>query len=133
LRRLPAAAACCGCGCGGEGGSGSIGLPGSRQHRCHNSQPCWQRSIHIMRLCKNRFQDYEGEDEFRETLLDEYKAAQEDVDFVATLIIATSETSSYEDVSLFVFLGTDGKLYEVHGSHCSCYGFEEQWQPEETT
>jgi hypothetical protein len=86
-----------------------------------------------MRLCKNRFQDYEGEDEFRETLLDEYKAAQEDVDFVATLIIATSETSSYEDVSLFVFLGTDGKLYEVHGSHCSCYGFEEQWQPEETT
>ena len=24
------------------------------------------------------------------------------------------------------------KLYEVHGSHCSCYGLEDQWSPEET-
>lgn len=26
-----------------------------------------------------------------------------------------------------------GKLFENHGSHCSCYGFEDQWTPEETT
>lgn len=26
---------------------------------------------------------------------------------------------------------TTGKLYENHGSHCSCYGFEGQWEPEE--
>ncbi len=26
-----------------------------------------------------------------------------------------------------------GTLYENHGSHCSCYGFEGQWSPEETT
>ena len=26
-----------------------------------------------------------------------------------------------------------GELYEVHGSHCSCYGLEEQWEPESTT
>lgn len=26
-----------------------------------------------------------------------------------------------------------GKLFEVHGSHCSCYGFEGQFTPEETT
>jgi hypothetical protein len=25
------------------------------------------------------------------------------------------------------------KLYEVHGSHCSCNGFEGQFEPEETT
>ena len=25
-----------------------------------------------------------------------------------------------------------GKLYEVNGSHCSCYGLEGQWDPEET-
>lgn len=86
-----------------------------------------------MRLCKNRFQDYESEDAFRETLLDAYEAAQEDVDFVATLIIAMSDPSPYSDISLFVFLGTDGKLYEIHGCHCSCHGFEGQWQPEETT
>lgn len=28
---------------------------------------------------------------------------------------------------------TDNKLYEVHGSHCSCCRFEGQWKPEETT
>lgn len=26
-----------------------------------------------------------------------------------------------------------GRLLESHGSHCSCYGFEGQWDPEETT
>lgn len=26
----------------------------------------------------------------------------------------------------------DGKLREVHGSHCSCYGLEGQWSEEET-
>lgn len=33
----------------------------------------------------------------------------------------------------FVLFRKDGKLYEVHGSHCSCYGLEGQWDPEETT
>jgi hypothetical protein len=27
----------------------------------------------------------------------------------------------------------DGQLYEVHGGHCSCYGLEGQWSPEETS
>jgi len=26
-----------------------------------------------------------------------------------------------------------GELFEVHGSHCSCYGFEDQFTPEQTT
>ncbi len=26
----------------------------------------------------------------------------------------------------------NGKLFEVHGGHCSCYGLEGQWSPEET-
>ena len=30
-----------------------------------------------------------------------------------------------------ILLEKDGKLYEVNGSHCSCYGLEEQWKPEE--
>lgn len=33
----------------------------------------------------------------------------------------------------FVLYQRDGKLYEVNGSHCSCYGLENQWEPEETT
>lgn len=41
---------------------------------------------------------------------------------------------SYEDYSgtAFVLLKKGHKYYEVHGSHCSCYGLEGQWEPEET-
>jgi hypothetical protein len=40
----------------------------------------------------------------------------------------------YESYSgnAFVLFEQDGKLYEVHGGHCSCYGLEGQWEPEET-
>jgi hypothetical protein len=33
----------------------------------------------------------------------------------------------------FVLFRQGGTLYEVNGSHCSCYGLEGQWTPEETT
>jgi hypothetical protein len=33
----------------------------------------------------------------------------------------------------FVLFERDGKLFEVNGSHCSCYGLEGQFEPEETT
>ena len=33
----------------------------------------------------------------------------------------------------FVLFEKDGKLYEVNAGHCSCYGLEEQFNPEETT
>lgn len=38
----------------------------------------------------------------------------------------------YEGQALVVFR-RNRKLYEVNGSHCSCYGLEDQWTPEETT
>ncbi len=37
------------------------------------------------------------------------------------------------DGDAHVLYERDGKLYEVHGSHCSCYGLEGQWEPEETS
>lgn len=51
---------------------------------------------------------------------------------------------TYEDYEgdAFVLFKRDGKLYEVNGGHCSCYGLSEsgingdapdQWEPEETT
>ena len=52
---------------------------------------------------------------------------------------------TYEDYSgsAFVLFRRGGKLYEVNGSHCSCYGLEDrsysgewgqtQWEPEETS
>lgn len=33
----------------------------------------------------------------------------------------------------FVLFEKDGNLFEVNGSHCSCYGLEGQWEPEETS
>ena len=37
------------------------------------------------------------------------------------------------DGSAFVLFERDGKLYEVNGGHCSCFGLEGQWEPEETS
>ena len=44
-------------------------------------------------------------------------------------------TYTYEDYNgdAFVLFEKDGKLFEVNGGHCSCYGLEGQWEPEETT
>lgn len=32
----------------------------------------------------------------------------------------------------FVLYEKYGKFFEVHANHCSCYGLEDQWDPEET-
>lgn len=47
-----------------------------------------------------------------------------------SVLIAASY--SYEDYSGFaaVVYVNDGAVYEVYGSHCSCYGLEGQWKPE---
>jgi hypothetical protein len=41
----------------------------------------------------------------------------------------------YEDYSgsSQVFFKQDGKIYEVRGGHCSCYGLEGQFDPTEIT
>lgn len=41
---------------------------------------------------------------------------------------------TYEDYSgdAFVLFRKNGKLFEVNAGHCSCYGLEHQWEPEET-
>ncbi len=41
---------------------------------------------------------------------------------------------TYEDYSgdAFVLFRKGDKLYEVNGGHCSCYGLEGQWEPEDT-
>lgn len=48
---------------------------------------------------------------------------------VVDVVLAAYWTGSYEGDALVIFR-KDGKLYEVHGSHCSCYGLEGQWEPE---
>lgn len=48
------------------------------------------------------------------------------------IIFAAYTCESYEGSALVIFQ-KDGKLFEVNGSHCSCYGLEDQWSPEETS
>lgn len=46
-------------------------------------------------------------------------------------LVARYDQEYYEGQA-FVLFRKDGKLYEVHGSHCSCNGLEDCWEPEET-
>lgn len=48
------------------------------------------------------------------------------------VLFASYTYESYEG-DAFVLFRKDGKLFEVNGGHCSCYGLEGQWEPEETT
>lgn len=50
----------------------------------------------------------------------------------ATIHLAWYGYGDYCGSSLVIY-EKNGKLYEVNGSHCSCYGLEDQWRPEETT
>ena len=46
--------------------------------------------------------------------------------------MAIYSTGNYEGDS-YVLAEKDGKLYENYASHCSCYGLEGMWEPEETS
>jgi len=50
----------------------------------------------------------------------------------AEILVASYTYEEYSG-SAYVLFRRDGKLFEVHGGHCSCYGLEDQWEPEETT
>lgn len=45
------------------------------------------------------------------------------------ILFAEYVYADYEG-SAFVLFEQAGKLFEVYGSHCSCYGLEGQWEPE---
>lgn len=48
------------------------------------------------------------------------------------IIVAAYDTADAYSGDAFVLLEKDGKYYEVHGGHCSCYGLEDQWSLEES-
>lgn len=48
------------------------------------------------------------------------------------ILFASYADGGYDGDATVVF-ERDGKLFEVNGSHCSCYGLEDQWIPEETS
>ena len=47
------------------------------------------------------------------------------------VILASYGTDNYSGSAFVLFRNNkDGQLYESHGSHCSCYGLENQWEEE---
>lgn len=49
-----------------------------------------------------------------------------------TILYAWYEYEDYSGSAVVIFERL-GQLYEVVGSHCSCFGLEDQWSPEETS
>jgi hypothetical protein len=47
-----------------------------------------------------------------------------------TIHLAWYKDEDYQGDSIVIF-EKDGQLFEVVGSHCSCYGLEGQWEPHE--
>lgn len=58
-----------------------------------------------------------------------YEISYEELNGV-NIILADYAQEGYEGSS-FVLFEQAGKLYEVNGSHCSCFGLEGQWEPQE--
>lgn len=47
------------------------------------------------------------------------------------VLLASYGTDNYSGGAFVLFRNkNDGKFYENHGSHCSCYGLEDQWGEE---
>lgn len=73
--------------------------------------------------------------EVKEAIACQFELEMEDLERFAVLVGYISVGSWGCDSSAYFLLWDHktGKYYEVFGSHCSCYGFEDQWEPEETT
>lgn len=82
------------------------------------------------------FNDVSGktESEVVDHIASEFECSVESLG-IKRLLICDIDTGPWgcDSSAWILYVGVDGKLYEVHGSHCSCYGFEGQWEPTETT
>lgn len=83
-----------------------------------------------------------NQDEIIEHLMNKYCETPQEIENAKNALDNMDVLVAYESVgdygcdsSSFFLLRSrnDGKLYEIHGSHCSCYGFEGQFHLDETT
>lgn len=49
------------------------------------------------------------------------------------VLLASYYCESYGGGAFVLLRRSDGKLFEVNASHCSCFDLEGQWGPEETS
>lgn len=83
-------------------------------------------------LCLADLENY-TEEEVKEHLVSSYEAS--DLEGLQVLVAYESVGKYGCDSSSFFLLQEEktGKLFEVHAEHCSLFGFEGQFDPEETT
>ena len=76
-----------------------------------------------------------SEEEVKKHIVSSYEVEQSEIDKYEILVAYESVGSWGCDSSSWILLKekSTGLLFENHGSHCSCYGFEDQFEPEETT
>lgn len=74
---------------------------------------------------------YFGEFESKDDLVRSFYLSAEQLADVE-ILYAHYSNEGYEGYAHAIFR-KEGQLYEVNGSHCSCYGLEDQWEPEETS
>jgi hypothetical protein len=70
------------------------------------------------------------EEQVRDHIVSEFEVEETELEGFE-ILIAAELSESYESSNWFL-LRKEGRLYENHGGHCSCNGYEEQWGPEET-
>lgn len=77
------------------------------------------------------FKVFRGLFERDQDIIDQFSAPA-DALTGATVHLARYQYEDYSGSAIVIF-EKDGKLFEVNGGHCSCYGLEGQWEPEETS
>lgn len=82
------------------------------------------------RLCEEKIM-FLNDWESQEKMMEDFEISDNDMEGV-TILLASYTNADYNG-DAFVLFTRNGKLYEVNGSRCSCYGLEGQWEPEETT
>jgi hypothetical protein len=70
-----------------------------------------------------------GDFENEEDVFQNFSVSDADREGVG-IFFAVYDTPPYEGYALVIFV-RNGKFYVVEGSHCSCYGLEGQWTPDE--
>ena len=69
----------------------------------------------------------------RQQIIAQVQTKADEIFGSSNLLFAVYKKYEYASGYAFVLFEQDGVLYEVNGNHCSCYGLENQWDPEETT
>jgi len=62
-------------------------------------------------------------------VVDNFGIRDQNIDDVVVLF-AAYDYECYDGFATVIYV-QNGKFYFVHGSHCSCYGLEDQWDPDE--